>query len=466
MLVEKQALMDGVRSTGTSTVIINLLYLCQIFVLARLLAPSDFGLMGMTTVVIGFASVISDLGIGNAIIHRQGVTGESLSSLYWLNLLVGLILFCAMWAVAPIVVGMYAEPRLSGIMFWLSLIFLITPVGQPFQTLLEKHLEFGQLAKIETTAAGVGVIVAIAMALAESRVYALVAGALANCGAKTLLLAVIGGATWKPSLRFSFIDLRGYVGFGLHHIGQRAVNYVTANIDFFLIGNFLGAQALGYYVLAYNLASLPSAKINAVIARVFFPVFAQVQNDIVKLRDGYLRMQKLTSMINIPALFGMAILAPIAVPLFFGEAWAESALLLQILTIVGLFRSLAGTVGPLLLAGGRPDLGFKWSLLIVAFQVPGLYLGLLTGGTVGVATAFAMLQCFYFPLNYLILIRTLLGVDDMALFLDEYDHGDYGDRSVKGFNFLAGAPLTSSRSCVGCQCLCCVGLVSKPADSS
>jgi lipopolysaccharide exporter len=409
MLVEKQALMAGVRSAGSSTVIINILQLLQLFVLARLLAPSDFGLMGMVTVVIGFASVILDLGIGNAIIHRQGVTGESLSSLYWLNLLFGLILFCAMWAVAPLVVGIYAESRLSGIMFWMSLIFLITPLGQPFQTLLEKRLAFGQLAKIETAAAGVGVIVSIAMALAGSRVYALVSGALANSGAKAVLLALIGGATWRPSLRFSFTDLKGYVGFGLHHVGQRAVNYLTANIDFFLIGNFLGAQALGCYALAYNLASLPSAKINAVIARVFFPVFSRVQNDIVRLRDGYLRMQKVTSMINIPVLFGMAIVAPLAVPLFFGEAWTESVLLLQILTIVGLFRSLAGTVGPLLLAGGRPDLGFKWSLLIVIFQVPGLYLGLLTGGAVGVAVAFAMLQCFYFPLNYLILIRTLLG---------------------------------------------------------
>jgi lipopolysaccharide exporter len=409
MLVEKEALMAGVRSAGSSTVIINILQLVQLFVLARLLAPSDFGLMGMVTVVMGFASVILDLGIGNAIIHRQGVTGQSLSSLYWLNLLVGLILFCAMWAIAPLIVGIYAEPRLSGIIFWLSLIFLITPVGQPFQTLLEKHLEFGQLAKIETAAAGVGVIMAIAMALAGGRVFALVLGVLANSGAKALLLAVIGGATWKPSLRFSFADLEGYVSFGLNHVGQRAVNYLTANIDFFLIGSFLGAQTLGYYALAYNLASLPSAKINAVIARVFFPVFTQVQNDIVKLRDGYLRTQKLTSMIHIPVLFGMAIVAPVAVPLFFGEAWAESVLLLQILTIVGLFRAVAGTVGPLLLASGRPDLGFKWSLMIVAFQVPGLYLGLLTGGAVGVAAAFAMLQCFYFPLNYLILIRTLLG---------------------------------------------------------
>jgi len=409
MLVEKQAVAAGVKSAGSSGALINILQLLQLVVLARLLAPSDFGLMGMATVVIGFANLFADMGTGSAIVHRQDVTKKSLSTLYWLNMLLGFTVFCVMWAVTPLVVAIYSEPRLGDVMFWVSLLFLIAPIGQQFQVLLEKKLEFGLLAKIEVTAASVGTIVAIAMALTGSGVFALVWGALANSGAKALMLAVIGWKRWRPSPFFRLNDLQGYLGFGLYHVGQRSVNYITANVDFLLIGRFLGPQALGYYTLAYHLVNLPSSRLNAVIARVFFPVFAQVQNDNIKLRHGYLRMQEFTSMVSIPILLGMAVVAPVAVPFLFGNSWAQSILLVQILTVVGLSRSIAGTVGPLLLAKGRTDLGFKWSLLIVAIQIPGISVGVLSGSTVGVAVAFAILACFYFALNYFILIRTLLG---------------------------------------------------------
>jgi PST family polysaccharide transporter/lipopolysaccharide exporter len=120
-------------------------------------------------------------------------------------------------------------------------------------------------------------------------------------------------------------------------------------------------------------------------------------------------MQEFTSMFNIPLLLGMAVVAPVAIPLIFGVSWTPSVLLLQILVIVGLSRAVGGTVGALLLARGKPELGFKWSILIVCIQLPGIYAGVLSGGTVGVAVAFAVLACVYLVLNYVILIRNLLG---------------------------------------------------------
>jgi O-antigen/teichoic acid export membrane protein len=408
MLLKKR-LLDGVKSAGFSAAVVNVLHLVQLLVLARLLAPSDFGLMGMAGVVVGYATLVADMGIGSAIIHRQSITKESLSSLYWLSILLGIAVFFALWSLTSVVVAVYSEPRLGNVMFLLTFLFLITPIGQQFQILLEKTLEFGRLAKIEVGAAGIGAIVAIGIGLARSDVFALVGGTLADAGAKALMLVVIGWKEWRPSLIFRWKDVKGYVGFGLYHAGQRSVNYMTANVDFFLIGSLLGAQALGYYKVAYDLANLPSSKINAALSRVFFPAFAVVQNDIERLKRGYLQMQEFTSMVNIPLLLGMAVVAPVAIPLLFGPWWAPSALLLQILVVVGLSRSIGGTVGPLLLAMGRPGIGFQWSILIVFIQVPGIYIGVLSGSAVGVATAFAILACVYLVLNYVLLIRTLLG---------------------------------------------------------
>ena len=184
---------------------------------------------------------------------------------------------------------------------------------------------------------------------------------------------------------------------------------MTANVDFLLIGSFLGAQPLGYYTLAYNIANLPSTRINAVASRVLFPTFARIQNDPPRLKRAYLKLQELTALINFPLLFGIVIVASNGIPVLFGPSWEPAVLLVQILSIVGMGRAISGTIGPLLLAQGRTDLGLKWSLLLVAIQVPGLLAGVLARGAIGVAVAFACLQVVYAFLNYPILVRTLIG---------------------------------------------------------
>jgi len=405
----KELSVRGVKSTGSCAVVTLAFNFFQTAILARLLRPSDFGLMAMVNVVIGFANLLADAGIGSAIIQRQDISKESLSALYWLNLLISLLVAFTIWMLSPAIILFYHEPRLYPLMTWASLLFPIIALGQQYQIFMEKALEFGRLAKIEITSAAVGFLVAICLARHGSGVFALIGSALASTGTKTLIFIALGCGRWQPYRRFRFIDVKGYITFGFNYVGQRSVNYLSANVDYLFIGSFLGAQSLGYYTLAYNLANLPSSKINAVVSRVFFPVFSRLQDDLEKLKSGYLRMQEFTSMVNIPLLFGMAVVAPVAIPLFFGSAWKPSVVLLQTLVIVGLARSIAGTIGPLLLARGRTDLGFKWSLLIATIQVPGIYIGVRTGTAVGVATMFAVLQCFYLFLNYSILIRTLLG---------------------------------------------------------
>lgn len=143
-------------------------------ILARLLSPLDFGLMGMILVVIGFARLFADMGISNAIIYRHDATREELSSLYWLNILAGIAVFFIVCASVPLVAAFYHEPRLNNLMYLAAIVFLITPFGQQFQILLQKELQFNQLAKIEIIGSITNAMVAITLAFWEMGVFSLI----------------------------------------------------------------------------------------------------------------------------------------------------------------------------------------------------------------------------------------------------------------------------------------------------
>ncbi len=408
MSLKRQAA-EGAYWTGTSSVAATVLQFAQLAILARLLVPEDFGLMAMMMVVIGFAQAFADMGISNAIIHRQDTNAEHLSSLYWLNILAGIILFLLLLAAVPAIVAFFAEPRLAEFIPVTALIFLIAPFGQVYQALLQKNLRFRELAVSETSAAALSAVVAITAAIAGQGIYALIFGQLANFACKTSVLIGYGWPDWRPGRHFRRRDLEGYLNFGLFQMGERTVNYLNERLDQLLIGALLGAEALGYYHLAFNLVILPVTRINPVLTRVAFPIFARLQDSTERLRHGFMTMRRVLATVNFPLLFGLAVVVPVFVPTVLGEQWAPSILLVQILAGVALLRSTGNPVGPLLLARGRADMGFYWNVCIVSTQIPAVYIGAKVGGTVGVATALLLMQIAYFWGGYLFLVRRLLG---------------------------------------------------------
>ncbi|MCH8091366.1 MAG: MOP flippase family protein [Proteobacteria bacterium] len=408
MSLKRQAA-EGAYWTGTSSVVVTVLQFAQLAVLARLLVPEDFGLMAMMMVVIGFAQAFADMGISNAIIHRQDTTDEHLSSLYWLNILAGIVLFFLLVATAPAIVAFYAEPRLAGFILVTAPIFLIAPFGQVYQALLQKKLRFRELAVSETSAAAVSAAVAITAAMAGLGIYALIFGQLANTACRTVVLIGYGWPDWRPGRRFRRRDLDNYLSFGLFQMGERSITFLSQRVDQLLIGALLGAQALGYYYLAFNLVILPVTRINPVLTRVAFPMFARLQDSTERLRHGFMTMRRILATVNFPLLFGLAVVAPVFVPTVLGEQWAPSIVLVQILAGVALLRSTGNPVGSLLLAKGRADLGFYWNVWIVLTQIPAVYIGATIAGTWGVAVAVLLMQITYFWGGYYFLVRRMLG---------------------------------------------------------
>lgn len=374
MSLKKRAF-SGVVWTSTSTVLTTIIQFVQLAVLARLLKPSDFGLMGMVMVVIGFAQAFADMGVSNAIIYRQHTNSSQLSSLYWLNILTGVMVFGILVASSPLIVKFYGEPRLSGLILWAALIFLITPIGQQFQILLQKELQFDRLAKVEVVGATLGMMVSLIAAWKGQGVFALIWGQLVNTSCQATLLASLGWATWRPSLEFKLNDLKDYLNFGLYQMGERSINYFSWNMDKLLIGKLLGSESLGFYNLAYQLMIRPISLMNPIITRVAFPVFSSIQNDDVKLKSGYLKVIKATSFLNLPIYIGMFAIAKPLIIFLLGSEWVPTIGVFKILVWLGIFYSLGNPIGSLMLAKGRADLGFWFNSFAILVYAIAIYMG-------------------------------------------------------------------------------------------
>ncbi|UCC38736.1 MAG: MOP flippase family protein [Candidatus Aminicenantes bacterium] len=386
---------SGVKWSGTSMGIITTLQFITLAILARLLSPSDFGLMGMIMVVIGFAQAFADMGLSNALIQRQGVPENHLSSFFWINVLSGIILFGGIVLLRQLAAIYFKEPILSRYLIFAAFIFLITPAGQIFTTLLKKELRFRALSKTEIAGTVVYSASAIGFALAKFGVLSLIFGQLIRSLFTVGILFFIFRKTWLPRFHLSIKEIRSYLSFGVYQMGERVVNYFSANIDYIVIGRFLGPTALGFYALAYQIMIFPLSKINPVITQVAFPTFSKIKDDNPRIRRGYCKAINYISMLSFPMLAGMLVIAPEFIRIVYGAKWEPSIIVLQIFCLVGVFKSLGNPVGSVLLAKGRADIGFYWNLFSVIIVAIAEIIGA-NWGIVGVAIAILILQVPFF----------------------------------------------------------------------
>jgi lipopolysaccharide exporter len=365
----------GVKWTARSAVIVNSLQVAQLAVLSRLLTPKDFGLMAMIMVIIGFAQAYTDVGVSKAIIYHQDITKYQLSSLYWLNIMGGVFVFILILVIKPIIIILYRDPRLEELIFFTALIFLIVPIGQQFEVLMQKELLFDQLAYIEIVSTVAGVLIAVTAALNNQGVFSLVWGLLTNAAVKTLIIGSIGLKKWKPDIHFRFHEIREILRFGMFQTGEVSINYLGRNLDKLLIGALLGAQALGYYNVAYQLMVKPYKVFNPIITKVAFPLFSKIQEETEKLRAGFLEVLQIVALFMVPVYTGMIVLSDLFVTVLLGQEWLSAIAVLQILSILGIFYSLGNPLGSLLLSKGRADIGFYLNVLMVILYSVAIWFG-------------------------------------------------------------------------------------------
>ena len=270
-------------------------------VLARLLTPVDFGLVAMVTAVTAIAAGFADLGLTEATIQRQEISHNQVSTLFWINVAIGLFFTLVTAAMAPVFAWFYREPRLLGITFAVSLMFLIGGLRGQHNALLRRQMRFSAIAIRDVISYAIAVILAITMALHGAKYWAIVALPLALSFSQMVISWLM--VRWRPGMPHRDIEVRSLINFG----GKVAASYVIfnwiSNADNILIGWYWGAGPLGLYSRAYNLLMLPLNQINGPAANVAIPAFSRVQDDPELFARYYLRMINLILWSSAPHLW-------------------------------------------------------------------------------------------------------------------------------------------------------------------
>lgn len=350
----------GVSWSGMSSIVAQGFQFAVMIILARLLVPDDFGIIGMALIFTALIQTVNELGLSAAIIQRKNINEKHLSTSFWISIFMGIIL-CAITVIAsPFIADFFKESLVQSVVSILSIGFILGSLGVVHRALLEKKIDFKGIAITETSAAALSGIVSIVLAILGYGVWSLVIGSLMGSFTRSALLWIT--CSWRPSMIFDLKSFEDLFGFGKNVMGSRILNYISANVDYLLIAKFLDATSLGLYTLAYKMAVFPLSRISSIITRVTFPTFSTIQDDNTKLRQGYLKAIKYTSLITFPLLAGLAAVAPVFIPIAIGEKWIPMVLPLQILCIAGAFKSIGTHVGSILLSKGRSDIQFKWNI--------------------------------------------------------------------------------------------------------
>ena len=353
-------------------------------ILARLLTPEDFGVVGFATVVVAYLIVIQDLGFGAALIQRRDDIDDAADTVFTLGLLTGSALALITIVGAPTVAAWFGEPRVTPMLRVLALGFVIGAAGNTHVTLLRRHLRFHLRAVPEVGGTAVRGVVAVVCALAGLGPWALIIGHLAGVGTSTILAWVV--EPWRPRLRLVRSLVRPLGRFGMPLLGANAVHALVANLDYLIVGKVLGGSALGIYTLAYRLPELLLLGVVAVLNRALFPALAEVQNRPEDLRKGFLATMRYVPMAVVPIGIGLMITAEPIIMVTLGEQWIDAVPVMRVLAAYALASSLMVADGDVYKATGRSGLLARFAALKLALLVPALLIGA-QHGLVAVASA-------------------------------------------------------------------------------
>ena len=354
-------------------------------ILARLLLPEDFGLVGMAFIIIGFLNILKDLGTSAAIIQKGDVEDKLLSSVFWLNVTFGICITAILICFSKYISLLFNDVRVGPILNVLSLSFFMTSLGNVHQAMLEKKLQFKKLAKIEIIATSVGSVLGILSAFGGLKVWSLVIQSLSTIFINSALLWYF--EKWHPRFYIHIVELKSLFRFSSFLTGFNFFNYFTRNADNFLIGKYLGAYNLGYYNLAYRMMLYPLQSITVVISRVMYPLYSSIKNDHERFRTIYIKVAQSIALITFPLMIFMIVVRHELILNVFGKNWIPSEILILILAPVGMIQSVDATVGLIYQSTGRTDILFKWGLGSGIIAVIVFIVGL-KWGIIGVATGY------------------------------------------------------------------------------
>ena len=368
------------------------LRLASLMVLARLLGPTDFGLVGMVTALTGVLALFRDFGLSAAAVQRPNVTEEQISTLFWINIAVGTLLAFLTAAVAPLIATFYHEPRLLGIAYALACSFLFNAAGIQHGALLQRQMRFTMLAIVSMISLLVSTAIGIGGAMVGYGYWALVAMTLAQ--PLVISLGVWLASGWIPARPRRGVGIRSMVHFGGVLTLNGLVIYVASNLEKILLGRFWGADALGLYGRAYQLSNIPASNLNSAVGEVAFSALSRLQHDPVRLKAYFLKGYSLVLAMTLPITVACALFADDIVLVFLGLKWKPAGIIFRLLAPTILVFAVANPLSWLLTSLGLVRRSLKMSLVIAPIMIVSYVIGL-PYGPKGVAFAYSAVMILW-----------------------------------------------------------------------
>jgi O-antigen/teichoic acid export membrane protein len=356
-------------------------------VLARLLAPADYGLVAMVSVFINFADLFKDLGLSTATIQRANINQDQVSTLFWINVAVSFALALILAIAAPIISWFYKEPKLIGITLILAGTFIFSGLAVQHQALLRRQMRFSALAMIEIGSMGIGITTGIVMAWYGVGYWALVGLSAATAISYMALVWVFCG--WRPGLPVRRAGIHSMVTFGGHLTGFDIVNYFARNFDNILLGRYCGASVLGLYSRAYNIMMLPISQVRGPLHAVALPALSHIQNDHLRYKRYYIKLITLIAFITMPLMVFLFFCSDRVIHLLLGDQWSGAANIFKVLSVAAFIQPVGTTWGLVLVSLGQSQKYFTWGIVNSVVIVISFILGL-SWGAIGVAAAYTI----------------------------------------------------------------------------
>lgn len=381
--VTEKAVKSGIWATLIN-VFDRVLQLGRLLVLAKILSPKDFGLMGIALLTLAVFQRFTNLGLDAALIQDERKDVDKYLDTVWvMKLGRSLVIAVLAFFIAPYAASFFGEPRATDVIRVIAISPLLLGMQNPGVMYLQKNLEFHKQFVFTLASSVVNVIVAIAYAIEFQTVWALVFGLLAGNIATVFMSYIIHDH--RPSIDFELKLAKEMYGYGKWLTLSGIMIFLITQGDDAFVGWFLGATALGFYQMAYRLSNAPATEVSHVISSVAFPTYSKVQKNLNSLRDAYFRTIRLVTLVSFPAAVGIIAIAPLFVEVVLGEEWIPIIPVMQGLAVFAAFRSIAASNGPLVDAIGRPDIATKMQIFNVAKLTLFIYPFTATWGLEGVA---------------------------------------------------------------------------------
>lgn len=335
--------------------------LVRLVILARILAPHDFGLMGIALLTMATLDTFSQTGFHAALIQKKDNTDSYLNAAWTVLVLRGLLLFGILFFIAPYAAFFFKAPEAKLIIQVIGLSVLLkafTNIGIVF---FQKELEFNKQFYYQLSGTLADFAVAVSAVLILKSVWALVLGLLAGTIARLIVSYSIH--PYRPHLSLDLGKAKELFGFGKWVLGSSILIFLITQGDDIFVGKLLGTNMLGFYQMAYIISNMPATEITHVISQVTFPAYSKLQDNLPKLREAYLKTLQLTAFLCFPIAGLILVLAPDFTKIFLGEKWLPMVPAVQVLVFAGLARSIVATTGPVFRAVGKPKIETAWQII-------------------------------------------------------------------------------------------------------